>query len=719
MGVMRPSSRLAALVAFVALTSGCDILLVLIVSPFFPGQPIPPPPDLSCPPLPRPAFDPGPLPDGPAAPPPIAPDACGVGDKALHRLNRFEYDRTVHDLTGLDLRLADGFPADDSGYGFDNNADVLATAPLLVEKYEAAARTVAEAVLARPDEANVVRTLEAEAAVSGDGAVLQETAYVFGAGRLMFPTHLPVRGTYRVSVRARADRDGEKTYRVRADDDVVATFTTTGVDTIASTPWVGGGAPVHFFVEHDGDGGALIVDFLEIEGPLVVLEHGPDPPARARVLTCAPDEIGVAACADEVLRAFARRAWRRPVDDEDAARLVALVEEGVAAGDDFEPALQTALAAVLLSPRFLFRVEFDDDPTSTDAHPLDDHELATRLSYFLWSSTPDDRLLAIADRGALQDPEVLAAEARRMLADPRSRALAENFAPQWLGTRALDVAAPDRSIFRVYDEELKAAMRCETETFFDALVVEDRPLTDVVAGDTTFVNERLANHYAIEHAPDAGWTETSLADTQRRGVLGHASVLTTTSYPTRTSPAKRGKFVLEQLLCLPPPPPPPDVPGLPEDEVVDGDLSLRELFERHRSDPQCAGCHEMIDPFGFALERFDAVGRQRETDNGVAIDDSGLYLEDPDAPFHGLVELAALMAQDAQVPRCVVEKTMSYALGRGLTSSDACVVDEVAGALAESGYATQDLFVRIALTDAFRARRGEPEPAPAVDGGAE
>ncbi len=426
---------------------------------------------------------------------------------------------------------------------------------------------------------------------------------------------------------------------------------------------------------------------------------------RARLLSCDPQAIGSDACAHQILGAFASRAWRRPATRDEAARLTALHHAGTAAGDTFEEALQTGLAAVLLSPSFLFRVELDTDPTSTEAHPLNDHELAARLSYFLWSSMPDDRLREIADRGALKDAAVLEAEAERMLADPKARALAENFASQWLTTRGLLQATPDKEVFPGFDEELKAAMSCETTTFFDSLVVRDRPISDLVEGDTTYVNARLAAHYGIADAPDAGFSEVSLAGIERRGVLGHASILTVTSYPTRTSPAKRGKFVLDQLLCLPPPPPPPDVEGLPPEAVEEEGASLREVFERHRADPACAACHESIDPFGFALERFDGVGAIRERDNGALIDDSALYFYD--TPFHGEVELSHLLADDPLVARCIVEKTMSYALGRGIGAGDACTIDDVTALFTQRGGSTRDLFVLIATSDAFRARRGE------------
>lgn len=464
------------------------------------------------------------------------------------------------------------------------------------------------------------------------------------------------------------------------------------------------------------------VDFFEVEGPIVVTELGPPPPSRQRIVSCDLEAGSAmnegAACARASLATFMKRAWRRPITSDEVDRYVGLVRDEVRDGDSIEDALRTALTAVLLSPHFLYRVELDplvavdeNDALlpSSEPHPLTDHELATRLSYFVWSSTPDDRLLALADMGALQDPNILESETRRMLDDPRSQALVTSFAGQWLFTRAVSSAAPDPFRFPQFDEELRAAMQCETELTFDRLLRDpDASALDLVTAEETFVNARLARHYGLEPPKTDighGWGLVSTSGTGRSGILGHASLLTVTSQPTRTSPTRRGKFVLENLLCLTPDPPPPGVEGLVEPAAGEEEESVRERLEQHRSDPSCASCHSVIDPIGFGLEHFDAVGRYRGSDAGFAIDDSALYMDTE--PFTGPAELGRLIRDDPQLPFCMAQKTMTYALGRAVLD-DACLVEDVNARFAEGGYKMSDLIVETVRSPAFRMRRGGP-----------
>lgn len=762
--VLRQALRLAlrlACVGLVPLAAGCDVVLALILTPFFPGQPLPPPPDLECP------LELAPPPDDPADPgadgadggdselpttftpalPALRP-GCDPGTKVLHRLNRTELDHVFRDLTGLDLGLAGAsFPPDDFGAGFDNNAAVLATSPLFVEKLEAAGSEVVRQALLRPGEEPVTLTLEAEYGLGNSGADTERGERVLAAGNdVIVQAILPnAAGIYAVRLRAGSEATGAEVelvvdgtsvlrvpVRVSEDGDDKQLFEVRVSLDAGPVHQVGARVP--------GDArGPVRVDFFEVEGPLTVTALGPAPPARRRIVTCdleadAPPGQELS-CLREIVAGFGKRAWRRPLDDEELDRFAAFAGALLAEGDSREEVLRSTLVAVLLSPHFLFRVELD--PTSTapteptdpgqspPAHALSDHELATRLAFFLWSSIPDDRLLALADRGALQDPAVLEAETRRMLDSPRSRALVENFAGQWLFSRAVQSAAPDPIRFPDFDESLRAAVKCETELTFDRFLRDESlSMLDLVTLEETFVNERLAAHYGLP-APTAtlphGWGLVSTKDTGRSGVLTQAGILTVTSQPTRTSPTRRGRWVLENLLCIVPDPPPPGVEGLPEPPPGEETESVRARLEQHRADPVCASCHAMIDPFGFGLEHYDAVGRFRESDNGFAIDDSALYMDDPALPFAGARELGHIMHDDAQLPFCMTQKTMTYALGRGIDAgsgddgaggpggTEVCNVEDVVARFAAGGYKMSDLIVAVVQSPAFRMRR------PAVD----
>lgn len=714
----RPAPLAVALVAL-GLASGCDIVALLIISPFFPGQALPPPADLECPlTLAAPQALP-PLPDSFTAAPPELRAGCQPGTKTIQRLNRSELDNSWRDLTGLDLQIAvTSFPADDFGGGFDNNADVLAMSPLLVEKLEAAASEVVRQVMQRPGETSEIHSYEAEAGIGDSGFDLTAGDRILnrGGGGVDVQAILPnAAGSYAVRVRAGADVE-DANIELLVDGELRLRSTVTG--TVADKQLLEvrttlDRGPVHhiearFPPAPDGKRGGdqLHVDFFEVEGPLVVTELGPPPLARQAIVTC--DLLGGGlACAREVLAAFAGKAWRRPLADDELDRLEAFVFRELRAGEALEDALRSGLSAVLLSPHFLYRVELDV-PGETGAHLLSDHELAARLSYFLWSSTPDQRLRALADRGALQDPSVLEDEARRMLDDPKSKALVTSFAGQWLFTRAVASAAPDPLRFPQFDEELRAAMRCETELSFDRLLRDDSlSALDLVTAEETFVNDRLASHYGLEPplaTLEHGWGLVSTRGTGRSGILGHGSILTVTSQPTRTSPTRRGKWVLENLLCTIPDPPPPGVEGLPEPPQGEEQESVRDRLEQHRSDPVCASCHAVIDPIGFGLEHFDGVGRWRGSDAGFAIDDSALYM-DTDA-FAGARELGQLIHDDPQLPFCMAQKTMSYALGRGF-EDEACLVDDVNQRFAAGGHRMSTLVIEVVKSPAFRMRRPE------------
>lgn len=730
-GIARAGSLLA-LLALVPLFAGCDVVLVLILSPFFPGQPLPPPEDLACPLDVPPASAEPPL---PATFTPALPEVrpgCDPGSKVLHRLNRTELDNAFRDLTTLDLRpAAASFPPDDFGGGFDNNAAVLATSPLFVEKLEAAASEVVRQALLRPGEEPVTLTFEAEYGLGPSGADLEKGERVLSpGGEVTVQAILPnAAGLYAVRLRAGSDAgegaaielvvDGTSRLRVP----VTASVEDKQLFEVRVSLDEG---PVHHVgarVPDDGRG-EVRVDFFEVEGPLTVTALGPPPPARQRIVTCdvdGGDAAGSLPCLREIVAGFGRRAWRRPLTEEELDRFQEFAASLLAEDDPIEEVLRTVLVAVLMSPHFLFRVELDPDLTATsEPHPLSDHELAARMSFFLWSSIPDDRLLELAERGALQDPAVLEGETRRMLDSPKSRALVEGFAGQWLFTRAVQGAAPDPLRFPAFDESLRAAMKCETELTFDRLLRDESlSMLDLVTLDETFVNARLAAHYGLEPPVETlphGWGLASTSGTGRSGVLTQASILTVTSQPTRTSPTRRGRWVLENLLCIVPDPPPPGVEGLPEPPQGEETDSVRERLEQHRADPNCASCHAMIDPFGYGLEHFDAIGRYRASDNGFAIDDSALYMDDPNLAFRGARELGHIMHDDPQLPFCMAKKTMTFALGSGfdeVTTSgggEVCNVDEVAARFAAGGYKMSDLVVEVVKSPAFRLRRPLPEP---------
>ena len=414
--------------------------------------------------------------------------------------------------------------------------------------------------------------------------------------------------------------------------------------------------------------------------------------APERVLVCQPDPADAVPCVRTIASELGRRAWRRPLDSAEVDAAVALYQVAIQAGGDSNEGVQLLVEHFLASPLFLFRFEIDPDPLAPGARPLGDHEVASRLSYFLWSSMPDDELFAAADAGRLVDPEEIAGQIERMMADPRADALVDNFAGQWLYLRGLAEHEPDLDLFPTFDGELRAAMVAETAALFRAFLREGRPLPELLTAELGAVDDRLAAHYGDGAAG------------RRSGLLGHASILTATSYPNRTSPVKRGKWVLEQLLCSEPPPPPPGVEGLDDQGPVTG--SVRERMEQHRTDPVCASCHTAMDPIGFALEHFDATGAWRDTDSGFAIDATGTL---PDgATFDGAVELGAVLSADPRFTRCLSQKMLIYALGRGLEEGDTATVDRIHDELLARGARLSDLIQLVATSDPFLYRRGEP-----------
>jgi hypothetical protein len=446
---------------------------------------------------------------------------------------------------------------------------------------------------------------------------------------------------------------------------------------------------------------------VEISGPYEPTGAG-DTPSRERIFSCRPAR-GVAApaeeaCATEILSAVAQRAYRRPVTSDDVAPLLAFYRDGAEQG--FDAGIQLALKRVLVSPEFLFRVEQDPPGTTPGGiYKVSDLALASRLSFFLWSSIPDDELLAAAERGELRDANALERHVQRMLADPRIIAFVENFAGQWLYLRNLDAVVPVQSVFPDFDDTLRQGLKRETELFFGSIVQEDRSALDLLRADYTFVNERVARLYGLPNVKGSHFRRVTLPeDSPRRGLLGHGSILTVTSYPDRTSPVVRGKWILENLLGVPPPPPPDDVPELEETSDGGGTLSIRERLAAHRANPSCASCHALMDPLGFALENFNAVGVWRTIDDtGSAIDASGAL---PDGtPFANAAELRDALLHSDLFLTTLTEKLMTYALGRGVEAYDQPAVRKIVRDAAANDYRFSALILGLVQSPPFQMRR--------------
>ena len=454
----------------------------------------------------------------------------------------------------------------------------------------------------------------------------------------------------------------------------------------------------------------LMVRSLEVSGNLPV---GLPASHRKLIVRQPKKDDDWRAAARETLHPFLQRAYRRAVRDGEVERLVNLVELVHADGEPFERGIQVAVEAVLVNPQFLYRVELDqrkkgEELERAPTRPLTDWELASRLSYFLWSTMPDEHLMRLAKEKRLQDDATLEAEVRRMLADARSHALVENFGGQWLQLRQLKNTSPDKGRFPSFSDQLRSDMRMETELFLDSVVREDRSVLDLIDSPDVYVNERLARHYGIEGVQGDQFRQVMLpASSPRGGLLTHGSILTLTSNPTRTSPVKRGRYVLEQILGTPPPPPPPNVPELDGDKKGPLQGTLRQRMEQHRVNPSCASCHARLDPLGFGLENFDAVGGWRTQDGDAAVDASGVL--PGGVQFDGVQGLKAYLRKERaeQFTRTLAEKLMIYGLGRGLEPTDRCAVDAIVQSTASDSHKLSRLIIEIVKSDPFRKRSRE------------
>lgn len=632
------------------------------------------------------------------------PARTDVGRVTLRRLNRFEYDSTVRDLLGDTTRPADAFPADDFGHGYDNQGDVLSTAPLLVEKYDAAAVELVKTALASEYRPGFSTRLPGTSMTSTTGAAAGSAWNLYSNGTLTGDVTITAAGTYTLNVRAYESAAGPDRSLMSILVDGVAqggpvTVSATSaapqtysrqVTLTAGTHRLGAGF-LNDFYQAPADRN-LYVEYVELTRPASGMA-GTD----ARVLVCDPSTG--AACVRNILSRFGRKAWRRPLVDAELNRLAALVALAQTEGDGVQVGLELALQAVLLSPHFLFRVEAD---LSTTPRALDDHELAARLSYFLWASTPDDELATLADNGTLRaqlEPQV-----RRMLADARADSLSSQFAGSWLWSRGVEEANPDPTLFASVTPALKAAMKAQTEAFFGTFYKEDRSALELLTGTDSFMNDALAAHYGVPAPGSTALTRVQGVPENRRGLLGHGGMLTVTSQPTRTSPVKRGKWVMSQLLCMEPPPPPAEVEAFALAANPTG--TLRQQFEAHRANPECKGCHAMMDPLGFGLENYDAVGRYRTTDNGgFAIDSSGVLFDG--RRFNGPAELSATVSADPKFADCTARQVFTYALGRAPIATDECTIKNMTAAFTQNGHRLPALIAALVTSDTFTQRRGE------------
>jgi hypothetical protein len=442
----------------------------------------------------------------------------------------------------------------------------------------------------------------------------------------------------------------------------------------------------------------------------LITEALADPSKRAAIVTCDIQQTGDS-CAREVLKGFAYRAWRRPVTDQEVERLLTVVKVAPAHGDTVEQGLSLALRAVLLSPHFIFRVELDPEPTSLTPHPLGGYELASRLSYFLWSSMPDAPLLASAQAGSLASPAVLRDQAARLLQDGRAQALIDNFAGQWLHLRSIDTLQPDATLFPKVDVPLLAAMKSETELLFRDIAFQGTPLVQLLTANYSYINDRLATHYGLPAVGSATPVRVDLANSaERGGLMTQAGFLALTSHPNRTSPVVRGKWVMDELLCASVPPPPADVNLNAVAMAKEQGLTQRQALEQHRKDPKCNSCHALMDPIGFGLENYDAIGSYRTMDAGSTIDASGQLPSGK--TFSGAKQLAALIAEDPEFAHCVAQKLYTYALGRPPVEAaghlDSSTLDDISQAFVASNYSFSELVARIVSSPTFSNRRGEP-----------
>ncbi|NNE37398.1 MAG: DUF1592 domain-containing protein [Gammaproteobacteria bacterium] len=668
------------------------------------------------------------------------------GRPDVHRLNRTEYANAIRDLLGLEVDSTELLPADEIGYGFDNIGDVLTISPFLMERYLSAAANISRLAIGDTGISTTYKTYDMPGTLVQSDWMGSDLPYG-SQGGVAIEHHFPVDGEYLIKVKLQTGRYGQVLGRdkkrvmdIRLDDEMLGRFTIeadergnvdinivketvdehlevqvpvkAGTHTIVATF-------VKDFTKMEGQPKAFTaaeirnreqaffegVGTLSVVGPYDVTGPG-ETINRNKLFICHPshgDDEQI--CVREIISMLIRRAYRRPITEEDLPVFLKLYEQGKLKGG-FESGIRMALQKVLVSPEFLFRMEFDPSNIMPGkAYSVTDLDLASRLSFFLWSSIPDEELLSIAERGLLKNPETLQSQVQRMLKDPRSMSLIKNFAGQWLFLRNMERVLPDPVAFPNFDENLRQAMQRETEMLFESMLREDQSIVNILDSDYTFLNERLARHYEIKGIFGPEFRKVKITDDRRKGLLGQGSILTVTSYPNRTAPTIRGKWVLEQLLGTPPPPPPPDVPSLKEDKDTKA-LTMRQRMELHRANPACAVCHKVMDPLGFALENFDGLGRWRETaGTGTGpIDSSGIL---PDGTsFNGPAGLReVLLSKQDLFVETFTDRLLTYALGRGVEHYDKPVIRKIRRDAAEHNYSWSAIITGIVNSIPFQMRR--------------
>jgi hypothetical protein len=686
------------------------------------------------------------------------------GRPVLRRLNRVEYTNAVRDLLGVEIDAGALLPIDEVKYGFDNIGDALSVTPLLLERYMSAAHKISGLAVGEPDVRPSSETYPVDPFLLQEDRMSDDLP--FGSrGGIAVRHQFPVDGEYSVKVVLQRNSRGyvrglfePRQLDFRLDGERIHLVTIGGGDkmTVPGPPFSQANAlgdeesdiyqltevdahlEARFFAEagprlvgvtflHENlvpegsyrprmtefdrvqfKGGDPAIDHIEIAGPFRVTGVG-DTPSHRKIFVCRPAQAGdEEPCASKILSVLARRAFRRPVTAKDVQPLMSVYQAARAEGGDFEAGVRAAISRILVGPEFLFRAERDPAGTRAGAaYRLTDLELASRLSFFIWSSLPDDELLEDAEKGRLRDSEVLARQVRRMLADPRASALVTNFASQWLYLRNLSAARPDPELFTEFDESLRDAFRRETELFVESTLREDRSVLALLDADYTFLNERLARHYGIPDVYGSHFRRVTLGPDfdARRGLLGQGSLLTVTSYANRTSVVLRGKWVLENILSAPPPPAPPAVPALEKTGAI-GSLPLRQLMEQHRANPVCRACHAPMDPLGFALENFDAVGKWRTVDAGTPVDASAVL---PDGTaFEGPSGLRTVLLQrPEQFAGTVAERLLTYAIGRGLEYYDMPAMRQILREAAKDEYRWSALILAVTKSTPFQMRRAE------------
>jgi hypothetical protein len=676
------------------------------------------------------------------------------GRSTLHRLNRTEYGNAIHDLLDLDIDAASFLPADDEANGFDNIADVLRFSPSLLEQYLSASDKISSLAVGDPTITPISLVFQAPPDLDQEHHI--EGLPLGTRGGILIHYNFPLDGEYDFRVfllqnivgyltgleyphQLEISIDGKRVFLAQvggeednkmsdanlgvAKDTIDARLRTripvkAGPRTVVVTFLRRNSAPSDeplqpFTRDHDlqNMNGIPLIERMQITGPFNPTGPG-DTPSRHRVFSCHPANAAAELpCARTILTNLARRAYRRPVTGADLENLLSFYQSG-RNKKNFEAGIQNALRLILADPKFLFRMETDPAGAAPGSmHPVSDLELASRLSFFLWSSIPDDQLITVASQGKLKDPAILEQQVKRMLADDRSEALVKNFAGQWLLLRNLPNVQPDPNEFPNFDDNLRQAFRRETEMFFESIMREDRNVLDLLTADYTFVNERLAKHYGIEGVYGSQFRRVKVTNEERRGLLGQGSILTVTSEANRTSPVKRGKFILEAILGTPPPSPPPNVPPLKENEGAQV-MSVRARLELHRKNPPCSGCHAVMDPLGFSLENFDGIGEWRTKEPGGAVDPSGQLADG--TKIDGPVALRnAIMRHPEQFVRTLTEKMLTYGLGRGLEYYDMPTVRGIARDASRNDYKFSSIVLGIVKSTPFQMRRVQDAPVTA------